>query len=297
MIKAEISTHLKDFLDTLQALTGVKSETIFTVCTTLFVLSAGIVVNFIINVLREHRERKNYKKTINMLLANLSDVCRRQYQLTYKDIELFSLLDNKKMALKVHVYSPLQFLNKMDYSLFIKYYVRGYKKKLVKLRAKAATKTFQIIGFCNHLETSHENSFNFFMEQMKPMQEMYVKNQLILERFGKNLTSLEVSDYDFKDQLITIYNQWRQKNINNNFRNSFTNLISPLIRLLEKFQMEKACDELSPLVHECHFAYSEIAHYDAIIRDYLKAFAFENKRMFKQLLVILNIFGNKVINK
>jgi len=292
MIQSNSISHTKNFIDTAQTITGIKSDTIFTVCTTLFVFGAGLVFNAIISWLKIRREQENYKKTVELLLTDLCDVCKKQYNLTTKTIENFSLLDKKLIEVKIHIYAPLQFLNKMDYSLFIKYYVRGCKKQ-IPLKAKAATKTFQIIGYCNNLELNYEESFKFFMENMKPLQEMYLKNMLALELFAKSVTALEVNDYDFKRQLIDIYNHWEKLHTNNEFRNSFTNLVSPLIRLLDKFQMEKISEELNKLVQECHFAYSEISHTENLIRRHFKSFAFENKKMHRELSIILKILGSK----
>jgi len=281
------NSNIINFLGFLSELTGVKRDTIYTVLTTLFVFGFGVVVSWSTNIYKEHLLRKNYRKTINLLLTNLSEVCKKQHKFTFGDLESFSLLDNKLMGLKQQVNAPLTFLNKMDYSHFIKYYVRGCNKRQ---KIKATTKVFQIIGFLTVIERDYEEKLNFFLDHIKPMQVKYVDNMLSLEAVQRELPTMTMTDYSFKQRLGEIFKEWDIKHTNNNFRNSFANLVSPLIRLSEQYQLEPTSIALSKLTRECHVAYNEIAHIDEQIREYLKDFSYHNKKIYRQLNAILNIF-------
>lgn len=285
---------MEELLKYIKSLTGVAVETIFIVLTTLFVFGMGILSNWIINLTKEYRQRKNYRKTINLLLDNLRDICKKQYLNTDQRLESYSILNNKFIGIQLHVYTPLYFLNKMDYSLFIKNYVRGCKKNL---KAKASVKVFKIIGYTDTLETETVETSKFFFDSVKPHQETYVKNIKKIEAFGLELPIMTFVDYDFKKECLQVFEQWEQQKHNYNFMHSFTYLISPLKRLFDRFSMEPTASGLLTSLNECHQAYSDLVHLDKAILDHLKRFVAENRRVYRELTVVLKVFGYKPFYK
>lgn len=283
----QVTPPIKDFFQVLSSYTGIKGETLFTVCTTLFVFCAGILSNWIIKKLAVRIQRKNYRKTVNLLLKNLENVCRRQYLRSIKEINNFSLLDSKELAIGQHINPALPFLNKMDYSIFLSSYIRGFGQKL---KIKAASKVFNLIAIANVLEKDNEDKLNYFMDQVRPMQDKYINNMLLLEQYGRSLPLKVFKDFVLKTELLEIFALWEEKHIDNNFRTSFTFLISPLLRLLRRYPLEPQLDDISKICQECHFSYSEIAHNDSHINQHLKGFIHENKRISRTLSVILRIY-------
>lgn len=281
---------VSDFLSYLEKATGVPKTTIFTVFTSLFVFGLGILTNYIINKLRERNQRINYRRTISLLLDNLGSDCKKQHERTKKILGKTSILDNKTLAIQIGVLSPLFFLNKMDYSLFIKYYVRGCNKKI---KTKAATKVFQIIGYTNIFESDTEEKVKSFLNSIAPQQEAYLKNIAVIEKFERELLTLQVKDYDFKTEANEIFKQWKTKNTDHNFRNSFTHLVSPFIRLLDRYNMEPGTSQLVDALAICHQSYSDMAHIDAHLNDVFKNLAIATKRVYRQIDVILRIFQYK----
>ncbi|SCY13623.1 hypothetical protein SAMN02927916_1227 [Flavobacterium anhuiense] len=290
MILIICATNGKGLLVFLSDFFDVKKETVFTVLITLFVFCAGTSINLLLGYFKNIRLRNNYKHTINLLLYDLAEVCRKQNFASMSDIEKLSILDGKIVAVKQMIYAPLQFLNKMDYSLFIKYYVRSCNKKK---KIKAATKLFQIIGQANIFESDNQEKINMYMNVIKPLQETYIKHMLYLEVFGETIQILEISDYDFKNDLINVYSFWKVKHVDNGFRNSFTNLVSPLIDVVNKYPMESVAINLISILKECKFAYNEIAHIDIQLKEYFKIFAFSNKNVYRTIGVILCILNDK----
>ncbi|WP_123947524.1 hypothetical protein [Flavobacterium reichenbachii] len=268
----------------------IKKETLFTVSITLFVFWAGTSINLLINYFKENRLRKNYKHTINLLLSDLARVCKKQYLASISDLKTYSLLDDKTIAVRQMIYAPLQFLNKMDYSLFIKYYVRCCNKKQ---KVKASTRLFQVIGQANIFERDNQEKINLYLNIIKPLQETYIKHMLYLEVFSETIDKLEVSDYDFKNDLMEVFTLWNIKHTNNSFRNSFTNLVSPLIHVVNRYPQESTATNLISILKECHFAYSEMAHIDVSMKEYFKIFAYNNKRVYRDIEIILCILNNK----
>lgn len=282
-----VTLPVKDFFQILSSHTGIKSETLFTVCTTLFVFSAGILSNWIIKRQNTRVQRKNYRKTVNLLLKNLENLCRRQYIRSMKEIDNFSLLDSKSIAVSQHINPALPLLNKMDYSIFLSSYIRGCRQKL---KIKAASKVFTLIAIANVLEKDNEDKFNLFMASIRPMQDSYIRNMLLLEQYQRGLPLKEFKDFTLKIELLEIFAVWNEKHADNNFKTSFTHLISPLLRLLQRYPLEPQLDDISKICQECHFCYSEISHNDKHINDHLRNFIHQNKRISKILSVILRIF-------
>jgi hypothetical protein len=284
---------MTNFLNSFQNELGIKADTIFTVLATLFVFGMGIIANWIINLLKQRNERKNYKKTINLLLDNLSEICKKQYLITTKALESYSILNNKLIGIQIHVYTPLYFLNKVDYSVFIKNYVRGCNKKL---KVKATVRVFKNIGYTNTFESETVSALKQLFELLKPHQETYIKNIFAIEEFGRELPFLEFVDFDLKAGCIQVIEKWQQEKKDNNFSHSFTLLISPLLTLLNKYSMEPNVSKLGIWVKECHVSYSEISHLDKHLQDDFQRFAFENKKVYKELKMILKVFGYKAYN-
>jgi hypothetical protein len=283
---------MEELLHYLKSQTGVAVETIFTVLTTLFVFGMGIFSNWVINLIKQYRQRKNYRKTINLLLDNLSDICWKQSLNTTKRLESYSILNNKFIGIQLHVYTPLYFLSKMDYSVFISNYVRGCCQNL---KAKACVKVFKIIGYTDTFEKETVETSKFFFDSLKPHQETYMKNIVAIETIGRDLPVTEFVDYDFKRECQQVFDQWGQQRNDHNFKHTFTYLISPLKRLLDRFTMEPNAAKLLSLVDECHQAYSDLAHLDQAILEQLKRFAFENRKVYKELSMALRVFGYKPI--
>jgi hypothetical protein len=281
---------MEELLHYLKSHTGVAVETIFTVLTSLFVFGMGILSNWVINLIKQYRQRKNYRKTINLLLDNLSDICRKQYLNTSKRLESYSILNNKFIGIQLHVYTPMYFLNKMDYSVFISNYVRGCRKNL---KAKACVKVFKIIGYTDTLEQETVEASKFFFDSLKPHQETYVKNILEIESIGRELPAIEFVDYDFKKECQEVFDQWGLQKHDHSFTHTFTFLISPLKRLLDRFTMEPNAARLLQLTDECHQAYSDLSHTDKAILEQMKRFAWENRRVYKELIIALKVFGYK----
>jgi len=278
---------LKDFFDFLNTHTGIKNETLFTVCTTLFVFSAGILSNWIIKKLSARTQRRNYRNTVNLLLENLANLCHKQYLRSEREINSLSLIDNKLMGMSQHINPALPFLNKMDYSIFLSAYIRGFRQKL---KIKAASKVFALIAVANVLEKDNEEKLNYFMGQVRPMQDQYIKNILELEQYQRNLPLKIFNDYSLKLRLLEIFANWDRKHVDNNFRTSFTHLISPLLTLLKQYPLEGQLDDISKMSQECHFCYSEISHNDVYIHEHLLYFIHQNKRIYRLLTIVLRIF-------
>lgn len=287
MKSVDTTNNVAHFLKTFGNVAGVPPSTVFTVLTTLFVFGLGVVTNWIINKLKERNQRINYRNTINLLLSKLAQDLKIQNLVIVKSLQRISILNNKTLAVQIQTLSSLYFLNKMDYSLFIKYYVRGCNKKL---KIKAASKLFALLGYANIFESDTEEKLESWMSSIRPYQEIYIKNIALIEKFLKDLPQLQVIDYDFKNGCIQISKSWQKNYANTNFDNSYNNLIIPLKRLLEKFPMEPSSNQVADLVEECHRTFCDISHIDRLITEHLQNFAYATKKAYRQLNTILRIY-------
>ncbi|NML40721.1 hypothetical protein HHL17_26220 [Chitinophaga sp. G-6-1-13] len=291
--KADTTTHgaVEHMLKYINKTTGVDANTTFTIIVTFIIFGFGLLATWIVSFIGAANARKSYKKSVNLLLFNFAQECKKNHDLMTKSLENVSIVQKHAVGFQLKVIAHLYFLEKIDYSVFLKHYVRCCNKSL---KTKAVTEVFQIIGSIKEMEEGALKNMENFTDLLNKRQEDYLTSLFEIERFfERNFLTLKVVDYAVKQECITIYNNWRTLRHDTFIANSFNNLIVPLKVALDKFPNEKNLDSLYIMVDNCYRAYPDLQHVDRLIKSNFQPLAQLSYHAYRKTKVILKIFGYK----
>ncbi|WP_126247182.1 hypothetical protein [Chitinophaga rhizosphaerae] len=283
------SNHIRLFFKSMQDYTGVDANTSYTIIITILIFGAGILTNWTINRINAWRVRKTYRQSVNLLLYNFAQECRKNYEVVKESIEAPSIVEIHSAGFQLKIIAHLYFLEKIDYSVFLNHYVRCGKKRL---KTKAVTKVFEIIGSIKDMEEGAIKNMELFTNLLNDRQEVFRNSQFEIERFlERSLMTLQVVDYSVKHECINVYKKWKPHSNVTFFSNVYSNLIVPLKETLDKYPGERSLDSLYVDVDNCYRAYPDLQHIDKLVKDNFKPLSRLNHNAYRKMMVILKIFS------
>ena len=281
---------LKKLIDYLVQDLGVQPNVAVTIILSLFTFTLGFIITWTAAGISKWVKRKNYKKSLKIVIKNFLKSCKKQHLLleTFSTHKGFLHGENYNISIKSNF--GQNYLSTLDVKTFIENFSSIFKKT----RAQEIADLFEIV---ETVKASKET----FKEQIKVYYSSYDEN---LKKYNENLDGLrklqddlaleyngKTIDAQLANYISTIvgtFTKWKEKGANINVHATNTEIVTPLFETALTLPPNLISRKIIDYCIQCRTSVENITNVEEYMKDEIKALKKVHEDSYNNGVTILN---------
>jgi len=260
----------------------------------------GLLTAYVSKLFKDNNEKKNYRKSLNLIIKDFSQGCKNQSYSISKSLETANLLKGNDFMITSLSISSLSYLSQIDISAFIRSYIKSCWSCKKRKMSIAVSIFFEIISNVKSRNEDSKSSMKLFFNSYSSAEKEYYHNMgglrliydkaFVVYKIPENVLippGTLINDY------LIIWIKWVKNGQNATIAESYNQLVKPIYELISLYRTDPLILEIIELESGCHKAFITIEKIDNLLRNKFKKHASYLKRASTILNIVLKIFGYK----
>jgi len=281
---------IKKLIDYLVQDLGIQPNVAVTIILSLFTFSLGFLITWTAGGISRWVKRKNYKKSLKVVIKHFLESCQTQYVLLGDFSKQKGFLHGENYKISIKSNFGQNYLSTLDIKTFIENFSSIFKKE----RAQEISDLFEIV------ETV-KTSKDAFKEQIKVYYSSYNEN---LKKYNENIDSLRKLQDDLALQyngktidaelasyihsISCTFTEWKKNGANININATSTEIVSPLFETALAFPPNAISRKIIDNCSQCREAVENIANVERYMKDEIKALKDVHENSYEKGMLIFN---------
>jgi hypothetical protein len=281
---------LKNLIDYLVQDLGVQPNVAVTIILSIFTFSLGFIITWIAAAISKWIKRKNYKKSLTIIIKHFLESCRKQYLLLEPFSSQKGFLHGENYNISVKSNFAQNYLSTLD----IKIFIENFSSFFNKTRAQEIADFFEIV---ETVKTSKETA----KEQIKTYYSNYDENlkkyndgldglrklqdDLALEYNGKTIDS-QLENYIFS--IVATFTKWKQGGSSTNIHVTNTEIVTPLFDTALSLPPNPISRKVIDHCIQCRIAVENISNVGGYMKDEIETLKKVHKDSYERGTTIFN---------
>lgn len=270
---------------------GVDSNTTATILITIFIFSFGLLLSWLARQLKNIKERNSYKKSLVLILEDFGKACEKQNKVVSKSLTTVGLKGNKNFVIKYVPIGTLDYLNKLDFNIFLQNFEPLLFKRLF---SKSISKLFELIAQVKIQNESAREFMKEFSEKYAGYEKEYRENLGELKKIHDSLGAQLDGKVLHKDdggellqQYFKIFSDWFKNGSSRTLEDTYSQIVLRTIERLKEIAPHSIILSINDHALKCDLAYENIANIDKMLAEKFGDFAHFHRRASKLIPVII----------
>ena len=281
---------LKNLIDYLVQDLGVQPNVAVTIILSLFTFSLGFLITWTAAGISKWIKRKNYKKSLKIVIKNFLESCQKQHLLLEDFSTHKGFLHGENYNISIKSNFGQNYLSTLD----VKTFIENFSSILKKNRAQEISDLFEIV---ETVKTSKET----FKEQIKIYYSSYDEN---LKKYNENLDSLrklqddlalefngktiEVELANYISTIVNTFTKWKENGASIHVHSTNKEIVTQLFETALTFPPNPISRKIIDNCIQCRTAVENITNVEEYMKDEIKTLKKVHEDSYNRGVTILN---------
>lgn len=281
---------LKKLIDYLVQDLGIQPNVAATIILSLFTFVSGFIITWIAAGFIKWVKRKNYKKSLKIIIRNFLESCKIQYVVLENFKEQKGFLHGENYHISIKSNFGQNYLSTLD----IKTFIENFSSLFNKTRAEEISDLFELVETVKTSKDTFKEQFKAYYSNYEENLKKYNENldglrklqdDLILEYNGK---AIDTALYGYVSSIVSTFSKWKESGANTNIYVTNTEIVSPLFEKALVTPPNPISRRIIDYSIQCRTAVQNISNVEAYMKEEIETLKNVHKNSHEKGIAILN---------
>lgn len=281
---------LKKLIDYLVQDLGVQPNVAVTIILSLFTFSLGFIITWTAAAISKLVKRKNYKKSLKVIIKHFLESCKKQYLLLEPFSSQKGFLHGENYNILIKSNFGQNYLSTLD----IKTFIENFSSFFNKTRPGEISDFFEIVETVKTQKDTAKEQIKIYYsnydENLKKYNEgldglRKLQDDLALEYNGKSIDAQLAS---YISTIVATFTKWKQGGGSTNIHVTNTEIVTPLFDTALSFPPNPISRKVIDHCIQCRAAVENISNVEGYMKDEIKTLRDMHKDAYERGTTIFN---------